>query len=331
MTETTAPEDIVTLADERSAARSARDWAGADELKARIEAAGWRIVDSGTAYSLAPARPPDLVEAGQTFYGAVDSVPSRLEEAATASATIMVIAETGGCPVDPALESLAAHRSAGRQVLVVADREAVIGGPADEIIRSLEPWSAGDALGAALRRATGEIIVVIEPELQVRGDIVGPLVDGLRDPAVAVIGTDGLVSVDLRRYQPAGTDGVTTVGSGCYAFRRGDLIAKGAVDARLQLRGSVAAWLGLLLRDEGADAPPRRAVVIELPVTRVGERAYLPDDHVRHARRDSYRIAECFRQRSWLAAEEPRQRRLVGEGPQGHEHDDDAHHSGDAG
>ena len=42
----TAPAEIIALADARAAAKSARDWARADELRAQIDAAGWSVVDT---------------------------------------------------------------------------------------------------------------------------------------------------------------------------------------------------------------------------------------------------------------------------------------------
>ena len=42
----TAPAEIQALADERAAAKSAKDWARADELRAQIDAAGWSVVDT---------------------------------------------------------------------------------------------------------------------------------------------------------------------------------------------------------------------------------------------------------------------------------------------
>lgn len=42
----TAPTEIQALADERAAAKSAKDWARADELRAQIDAAGWSVVDT---------------------------------------------------------------------------------------------------------------------------------------------------------------------------------------------------------------------------------------------------------------------------------------------
>jgi cysteinyl-tRNA synthetase len=43
-----APDDVVALADERAAARSAKDWARADELRDELAARGWLVEDTPT-------------------------------------------------------------------------------------------------------------------------------------------------------------------------------------------------------------------------------------------------------------------------------------------
>lgn len=42
----TAPAEIQALADQRAAAKAAKDWARADSLRAQIDAAGWTVVDT---------------------------------------------------------------------------------------------------------------------------------------------------------------------------------------------------------------------------------------------------------------------------------------------
>jgi hypothetical protein len=323
----------VALADERSVARAAQDFRTADELRGRIEAAGWRVVDDGTAYTLEPARPPDSSDGERTLYGAVESVPSRLAEPPTSGASVIVVAAPG--PTAPAvtLGALAATAPTGTQVLLLAGPDAPTDGPADEVIGTAVPFGAGDALQAALRRTNREIVIVLEPDQVPTGDIVTPTIAALRDPSVAIVGAAGLYSPDLHRYHPLESGDATTVGPGCYGFRRAEVLERGPVDGRLRLPRSVAAWLGLLLRDEGPEAPPRRAAVIDLPLADSGAVAPLAGDHARLARRDGYRIADRFRHHRWLAGHEPPRGRLVGDGAdegQAHDDGDERDHADDA-
>lgn len=327
MVDPSAPQDIIALADERANARSARDYRTADELKARIEAAGWKIVDFGSLYELERARPADVTEGTRTLFGGVDSVPSRLDQPAAGPASVVVIAGADTAAPERALRALADTVPPDTQVLLVVGPDASPDGPADEVIATAAAFSAGDALQAALRRTSGEIVIVLEPGHIPSGDIVTPLDEALRDASVAVVAATGLHSADLHRYRALEHGHATTVASGCYGFRRADAIERGPMDGRLQLRGSVAAWLGLLLRDEGAATTPRRALVLELPLEISETGAAVPQDHARLARRDGYRIADRFRQHQWLAGQEPPQGRLVGDGS----HDGEAHDDGQEG
>ncbi len=46
MEKAVVPAEIQALADARTAAKAERDWAKADELRARIDAAGWSVIDT---------------------------------------------------------------------------------------------------------------------------------------------------------------------------------------------------------------------------------------------------------------------------------------------
>lgn len=47
-----APEDIRAIAEERWAARAAKDWAKADELRAKLAELGWGMKDGKEEYKL---------------------------------------------------------------------------------------------------------------------------------------------------------------------------------------------------------------------------------------------------------------------------------------
>ena len=51
-----APAEIIALANQREAARQAKDWAKADELRKQIEAAGWTVDDTPTGPNLKSLR-----------------------------------------------------------------------------------------------------------------------------------------------------------------------------------------------------------------------------------------------------------------------------------
>src|SRR4051794_22290975 len=115
------PESVLDAAHARAAARATKDWSEADRLRGEIEAAGWKIVDRGTDFALEPAQPLTVEEAGVVRYGASADVPSRLGEAPTGLATVVVVATDWPEDVVRAVRSIRRFGPAGTTVVVVAD------------------------------------------------------------------------------------------------------------------------------------------------------------------------------------------------------------------
>jgi hypothetical protein len=305
------PEDVLSAAHARAAARSARDWAEADRLRAEIEAAGWKIVDRGTDFALEPAHPPTVEKAGETRYGASAAVPSRLDEPATGLATVVLVATDWPADVDRALAGLRTHAPAGTSVVVVAEAPSVEGDAAlravadgVEVIRTSERLGTGAAWNVGIRRATGPVVLVLDGSVEPTGDVVTPLVDALGDPTVGVAGGFGIVSPDLRRFTDAPAGDVTAIEGYAIAFRRADAAARGPLDERFRFYRNLDIWWSLVLRDEGEGSPPRRAVAVDLPVTRHEHRGWtsLPEDERdRLSKRNFYRIIDRFGPRRDLA------------------------------
>jgi hypothetical protein len=338
--EPAAPPDIVALARQRAEARGARHWRTADDLKLRIEAAGWKVVDEGLRFRLLPARPPDLVDGERRCAGSPDAVPSLADEPDRPGACIIVVVATGGhAAVAETLATLRRHVPADTTLLAVAPCEVQPEELADasEVVWTALTFTAGAAIRAAMRRATNETVVVVDPAARAIGDLVSPLVAALADPSVALAAADGRRSADLWHYEPAVGD-VTCAGPTCYAVRRRDALERGDLDDRLVLAVSVATWWSLLLRDEGPDRAPRRAVVVDVPLASVPNAGGTVDgpsegpisEHDRRAeRRDAYRIGERFREHTWLAAHEE-VADLPGEWPRDDDDDHDPQQGGDA-
>src|SRR4051812_7567431 len=101
-----APDNVVALADARAAARRARDWTTADRLKAEIEAAGWKVVDAASLYSLERAVAADVAEGDVVRYGSSSSVPSRLDDAPVGVVTAVLLATDDPADLARALRAL---------------------------------------------------------------------------------------------------------------------------------------------------------------------------------------------------------------------------------
>ncbi|HEX8939655.1 MAG TPA: glycosyltransferase [Candidatus Limnocylindrales bacterium] len=324
------PEALLDLVRRRSAARAARDFATADALRTEIEAAGWRPVDHGTHTTLERAVPADVMIDGVVHYGSPASVPSRLDDPATAAATLLVVV---GQPDDGLGRLLAAVRQAGRpdiQVVVVAAAAAVgeparLTLPADhaadlEVVRLAAPLGRAASLAAGLRRATGRIVVFADPSVEPTGDAVSPLAGALADPAVAVAGDLGLASADLRHVEPTLAPDPLAIEGSWLAVRRDDAARPGVLDERFVEAAWLDLWLSVVIRlgvertgldddarrDDTGDAPPtvpsepsgpalRAARRLDLPLVRHGEPPTLVAQGDRSARRQFYRWLDLAR------------------------------------
>ena len=135
------------------------------------------------------------------------------------SQEISVLLETKAWPddADRFLASLERHRS-NRAVEVVPVDQGELG--------------FGAAHNDALARATGDLVILVDPSLELTGDLLGPLVDALADPSVAVAGPYGLSTADLCDYEERTSGDVAAIQGYCLAARRADLLALGGVQER---------------------------------------------------------------------------------------------------
>jgi GT2 family glycosyltransferase len=318
------PDEILSAAHDRARARRERDWAEADRLREVIEAAGWKIVDRGTDFALAPAAAPTVEETGGVVrYGSSRDVPSRLDEPSRGLATVVLVATEWPSDVDRAIGGLVSHSPEGVSIIVVADGpsdEQVAAlmaapetpssgdkpgvGPSIEVVRTAERLGQAAALNAGLRRATGPAVIVLDTSVEPTGDIVGPLVRALDDPTVGVAGGWGVVSDNLRQFRDAPAGDVDAVEGYAMAFRREDAAARGPLDEHFRFYRNLDIWWSLVLRDEGEDRPPRRAVAVDLPAIRHEHRGWasMPEaERERLSKRNFYRIIDRFGWRLDLA------------------------------
>ncbi len=312
-----APAEVRELAHARSDARRARDWARADVLRMEIEAAGWKVVDNGFDFRLVPAHPPDVIDGGRVRYGSPGAVPSRLDEPATGPATVVLPATDWPDDLARAIRALEEHAAEGTSIVILANgpgeaQEAALvaleAEPAPRLQREIVWLSAGlgfaAALNAAIRRAAGRVVVVMDSSLEAVGDPVAPLVVALEDPGVGVAGGFGISTADFRRREDAEPGEVDAVEIDAMAFRRADFAARGPLDERFHFHGNLDIWWSLVLRDEGDGVTPRRAVAVTLPLVRHERRDWTTIDAAernRLARRNYYRVIDRFGKRHDLA------------------------------
>jgi hypothetical protein len=190
----------------------------------------------------------------------------------------------------------------------------------ESALDGMEPARAGDlpieivwtsrrlghaaATNVGLRRSSGPIAILLDASVEPAGDFATPLVRALDDPTVAVAGGWGIVSRNLRHFEDAPAGDVDAIEGLFQAFRRADYAERGPFDERFADRRFLDIWWSLVLRDNGSERAPLRAVSIAgLPVMRREQPCDtgLPEDERdRLRKRDFYRIIGRFRDRPYL-------------------------------
>jgi len=113
-----APDEVIALAESRAAARSEKDFAKADELRDRIAAAGWTVIDEPGGWRLEPAAAPEATASGPV--GAAD-VESLLDQPPTVDVSVHWVCEGWPEDIERALAAFREHEGGRSVQYVVAD------------------------------------------------------------------------------------------------------------------------------------------------------------------------------------------------------------------
>jgi cysteinyl-tRNA synthetase len=301
---TEPPAAVVALAEARARARVGRDFQAADALRSEIEAAGWTIVDEpGGAWRLDPVATGD---AGARRVQPRE-VASRLAEPATVDVSVHWVCEGWPDDVARAVASFRAHQGDRRVRFVVAD---VTGAPSDafgddvDIVSLAEGTGWGEAMNAGLRQATGRTVLIMDPSIEVSGDVLGPLERALDDPEVGIAGPFGIVTHDLREFEEASGPGPCDAIEGyCMAMRRDMLASVEGFDERFRWYRTADIELSFRVKDRGL-----RTEVMPAPVVKHAHRMWFetpPAERAKWSKRNFYRFLDRWRDR-WDLVLDPR-------------------------
>jgi glycosyltransferase involved in cell wall biosynthesis len=287
------PEEVVAMAERRAQARAAKDFGEADAIRERIASAGWTVEDTADGYTLLPAEAPaeERIAPGD--------VPSVLGESATADASLQWVCEGWPEDIERAIASFRAHADGRGLQFVVVD---VTGEPADrwgegvEVVRLRDGTGWAAARNAGLRRARGRLVLALDGSIEATGDVVAPLAAALADRAVGVCGPFGIVTTDLREFEPAtGAGPCDAVEGYLMAFRREILEDAGSFDEKFTWYRTADIEWSFRVKDAGY-----RCEVVEAPVTKHEHRMWFettPQDRAKWSKRNFYRFLDRWRDR----------------------------------
>ena len=304
-----APSGVRELAAARAAARAAKDFATADELRDRMAALGWTVVDEPGGWRLEAAEPP----AADQGAGAVEpaDVASLLDQPATHDVSIHWVLEGWPDDVRRAIASFRANAGTRTIHYVVADvtgEDPASFGDGVEVVPLVAGTGWGAACNAGLKRASGRIVLLMDGSVEATGDVIGPLVAALDDPGVGVCGPFGIVTPDLREFEPAEGPECDAVEGYLMAFRREVLTRAGLFDEKFRWYRTADIEYSFRIKDLGL-----RATIVPVPVERHEHRMWFntpPAERARWSKRNFYRFLARWRDRYdlTLAGEPPADR-----------------------
>lgn len=279
------------LLTERVELRKARDFAAADAIREQLRQGGWEVVDSAAGSELEAIKAPPA------------------ERTATArKVTLLTVIHGWQADAERWLLSVFTHTKADFEALMVDNSaDARIAGwlrlRAAERLRvvSLEPpLGFGAAVNAGIEAAAGEIVILFDPGIELKGDAVSRMVDALRDASVVVAGPFGLrAGRSLKQFEESDAPEVDAIEGYCMAFRREDALAIGGFDPKYRFYRIADVEFSFRLRDRGGRAVPVPGLPLEKHAHRLWE-STAPHERERLSRRNMYRFLDRWRAREDL-------------------------------
>ncbi len=273
--------------------RRERDFEAADAIRERLRAGGWDVLDSAEGSELQPLK-----------------APAHTVTPATPRAVTLLTVAHGWLPdLERWVLAVFTHCKADFEALVVDNSgDLRIAGwlqtRAAERFRSVwidPPLGFATAVNAGIEAASGEIVVLFDPGVELTGDAVSPLMSALSDPKVVVAGPFGVRGKGtLKEFEADAGPDVDAIEAYCMAFRRTDALAIDGFDPKFRFYRIADIEFSFRLRDHGHG---RAVAVPDLPIQKHEHRlweATAPQERNRLSRRNFYRFLDRWGKREDL-------------------------------
>jgi GT2 family glycosyltransferase len=304
------PEEILALSHERDLLRRKGQYDRADLLKRQIEEAGYVIKDNphGAHLVILPS-----VEVDGSAYRTARQVPSLLEESDSCLFSVNILARNNFEQTCRCVESILRFADLSNIEIVLVDNasqdELSIWANAFRhrnqdfhILRASRPMGAAEARNIGLKQSRGCYILLLDPSIELTGDIFTPLAQTLEKGKVGVTGLRGLRTDDLRHFTESQQLTVDVIDGLCMAFRRKLLRKVGLFDERYRFSHYMDVDFNYAVRDSGVQnvITPGLAVICHPVLQDTG----LSDaEQTRLKKRNFYRFLEKWGDRDDLLEE----------------------------
>ena len=230
------PEKIVGKLRERSALRVSFDYEGSDRLRTEIEKQGYLVEDSKDHTTVRFKDSSEIREERWKTISSSSEVASNIFHESLIPVTVGVV--VNGYPDDTrrCISSVIRWTDFDQTEIIVLDNGTtdLTGELLEEMARNQENLQVihadhtlgdGSAKNILLKMARGEIFVLLDPSVEIKGNFVKRIENLLEDPKVGIAGLAGLRTEDLLHFHDGeGQSGQMDAMQGyCVALKREDL------------------------------------------------------------------------------------------------------------
>ena len=261
-------------------------------IRERLRGGGWDVVDTPTGSELQ----------------AIKAQSSGEPKPESRGVTLLTVVHGWKPDAERWLFSAFSHTKADFEALVVDNSgdPGIAGWLQNRIAERLRvvtlkaPLGFSAAVNAGIDAAAGDIVVLFDPGVELKGDAVSPLLEALSDPTVMVAGPFGLrASGTMKEFEATQGPEVDAIEGYCMAFRRADAIAIDGFDPRFRFYRIADVEFSFRLRDRGGRAVALAGLPLEKHEHRLWESTE-PRERDRLSKRNMYRFLDRWRDRKDL-------------------------------
>ena len=303
MTAAEPPPEVLAVAQRRTEARAAKDFAESDRLRDELAGAGWLVRDGPDGSVLSPAPPYAVAQS-------VTDLPDRSAEPDARRCTVGLLVEGWPDDVRTCVDALLAHAPEDVVVVLLEHGETDAGAVVHELasahpgrveelhVERAAGW--GPARQALLRADVAEVHVLMDVSTVLEGDALTPVLAAFDDPTVVGAGWRGVAVQDgWREFADAGPGEVEALLGYLFAVRRSAALQVPLPAKARSYRNADMEW-SFLLREAGGRlvVPPA-----PLPLRQDRHRGYHDSDPAvrdRESKKTYDRFLQRFRGREDL-------------------------------
>ena len=288
-----APEVVVELARARMAARAAKDWALADQLRAQIAEHGFEVLDVPDGFEFKLKSPFPIV----SRIGDLRKITDK-----KFSCSVAIIADSYIEDAILAVESIKAHSPVDTAILLLIAGSPDVGDVSSQldsrtfIVQIQEGVGWAEAANALLKLAPSPYVIIMDPSTRLLGDAISPTLEKLSQGEWSAVGwKGGLVNVedDWRSVTDKGPGAVDVLFSYFLGVNRESAMECGGFNNRAIYYRNADIEFSLRLRQAHGNL-----LQIDLPLEQARQHGYYdthPAFREEQSKRNYDRILERFR------------------------------------